>query len=40
MAGLILWLKQISDDVTKFDIEIARIQGELEALKAQEDGNN
>lgn len=29
IISLILWLKQISDDITKLAIEIARIQGEL-----------
>lgn len=38
--GLFLWLKQTSDDITKFDIEIARLQSELDALEEQEDGNN
>lgn len=29
MIGLTLWLKQISDDITKIAIEIASIQGKL-----------
>lgn len=40
MFGLIIWLKQLSDDTTKYDIEIARLQGELEALKEKEDAEN
>ena len=39
IIGLILWLKQFADDMTKFNIEIAKVQGELEALKEQTDGN-
>ena len=35
IIGLILWLKQLSDDMRKFNIEIAKIQGELDALKEQ-----
>lgn len=36
--GLSLWLKQISEDITKIDIEIARLQSEIDALEEQEDG--
>ena len=38
MFGLIIWLKQLSEDMTKYDIEIAKLQGQLEALKEQTDG--
>lgn len=34
--SLILWQKMISDSITKFDIEIARLQAELEAYKDKE----
>lgn len=40
IIGLILWQKLIYDSMTKFDIEIAKLQGELEALKEQTDGND
>ena len=33
IIGLILWLKDISDNISKFDIEIANIQAELDVLK-------
>lgn len=33
MISLILWLKMVSDSITKFDIEIAKLQTELEAYK-------
>lgn len=36
--GLTLWLRQIADSITKFEIERANIQAELEALKEQTDG--
>lgn len=40
IISLILWLKMISDSITKFDIEIAKLQTELEAYKEQTDGND
>lgn len=40
IIGLILWLKQLSDDMTKFNIEIAKLQGKLDALKEHTDGND
>ena len=39
IIGLILWLKDISDNISKFDIEIAKLQGKLDVLKEQTDGN-
>lgn len=36
--GLTLWLRQIEDSITKFDIELANIQAELYVLKEQTDG--
>jgi uncharacterized membrane-anchored protein YhcB (DUF1043 family) len=36
IIGLILWLKTISDSITKFDIEIAKLQAELEVYKDKE----
>lgn len=40
MISLILWQKMVSDSMTKFDIEIARLQAELEADRVVEDGND
>ena len=43
MISLILWQKMISDSMTKFDIEIAKLQADLETYKDNEseveDGN-
>lgn len=36
IIGLILWLKMISDSITKFDIEIAKLQAELEVYMDKE----
>jgi uncharacterized membrane-anchored protein YhcB (DUF1043 family) len=36
IIGLLLWQKQISDSITKFDIEIAKLQTELEVYKDKE----
>ena len=33
IISLIIWLKQLSDDSTKFDIEICKLQADLEILK-------
>lgn len=38
MIGLTLWLKQLSDDITKFDIEISKLQAELDALEEETNG--
>lgn len=37
IIGLILWQKLISYSITKFEIELANIQAELETLKEQGD---
>lgn len=34
--SLILWQKMISDSMTKFDIEIAKLQADLETYKDKE----
>ena len=33
ITGLLLWLKSMSDSITAFDIEIAKIQSALDSLK-------
>lgn len=38
--GLTLWLRQIADSITKFEIERANIKAELDVLKEQTDGND
>ena len=38
--GLTLWLRQIADSITKFEIEKAKLKAELEVLKEQTDGND
>lgn len=39
IIGLILWIKQVSDDITQIKIELARIQSELDTLEDQGNGN-
>jgi uncharacterized membrane-anchored protein YhcB (DUF1043 family) len=36
IIDLIIWQKLISDNITKFDIEIAKLQAELEVYKDKE----
>ena len=40
IVSLILWLKQLSDDITKIYIEISKLQAELDVLEEEGEETN